>query len=593
MKLNKSIKDKLEIYKLEDFTFEASSLKRAGSFGEINRAVINNGNIPVVLKKYKENITDTFLNKDIIKEIIILQHLNQYPETSTAKLYGICIEYKPSIKTRYCYLVLERLETDLHYISVKYKNDVSKNNGKFNPLQYKIIFYKCLKALNAMHSLGFIHNDIKLPNIMLHGTDIKFIDFGLSKYLGLNPLNNQVTIYETTDVIKAPERRISFASDIFSIASTMIHLVSRTYMKIRCDYADMSIYDKSDGQVYNGYLSLDRTFGKDGFNLLCNLLNSNVSNRYCANKALAHPYFDEIREIERSQNPEIDRSIVGLMGGRPITGLTNIVNYVPENFEQKSLELCYFEELHLNYRDDIFPIQRIENTNEYHTLMNWLLAKFNNTPSNICYGLDTLLNGIIHTNNNFNKFSDKDKYIISPIVNPIYVNAFVNHSMFHNIFTDGSNMTESILENRIRTIEIIESYYRNLDININLYPVSNHISYIYLQLLYNIKKLENSYEFSINFYYDVCTMVIFWFIQPIPFDTPLTNWEIVVFCTIKILSNILRIPAVELLQKPLLPILVLEENRYTKMYDYYTLQYSNMDFARFENYNKYFNDDKF
>ena len=592
MKLNKVIKDKLTIFKIEDFTLEVTSDKRAGSFGEINRAVINNGNIPVVLKKYKENITNTILNKDIIKEIITLQHLNQYPETSTAKLYGICIDYNPSKKTRYCYLVLERLETDLHYISVKYKNDVSKNNGKFNPLQYKIIFYKCLKALNAMHSLGFIHNDIKLPNIMLHGTDIKFIDFGLSKYLGLNPLHNQVTTYETTEVIKAPDRRISFSTDIFSIASTMIHLVMRAYYKLRCDYSKMEIYDKSDGQSYNGYLSLDRTFGKDGFDLLCNLLNSNVSNRYCANKALLHKYFDEIREIEQTQNPQIDRTIVGLLGGHPITGLTNIVNYVPENFEQRSLELCYFEELHLNYKDDIFPIQRIENTYEYHMLMDWLLQKFNNQPSFIFYGLDTFLNCIIHTNNNFNKFSDKDKYIISPIVNPIYVNAFVNHSMFHNIFTDGSNMTESILEDRIRTKEIIEPYYRNLDININLYPISNHISYIYLQLLYNIKKLENSYEFSINFYYDVCTMVIFWFIQPIPFDEPLTNWEIVVFSTIKLLSNILKISSIELLQKPLLPILVLDETRYTKMYEYYIHQYTNMDFVRFQNYNNYFSDDK-
>ena len=124
MKLNKVIKDKLTIFKIEDFTLEVTSDKRAGSFGEINRAVINNGNIPVVIKKYKENITNTILNKDIIKEIITLQHLNQYPETSTAKLYGICIDYNPSKKTRYCYLVLERLETDLHYISVKYKNDV-------------------------------------------------------------------------------------------------------------------------------------------------------------------------------------------------------------------------------------------------------------------------------------------------------------------------------------------------------------------------------------------------------------------------------------------------------------------------------------
>jgi serine/threonine protein kinase len=593
MKLNQINKDKLEIFKIDDFTLEVTSTKKAGSFGEIVLAVLNNGNMPVVLKKYKDPITNTILSKDIFKEIIILQHLNQYPETSTVKLYGICIDYNPEKKTRYCYLVLERLETDLHSISIKYKSDDTKNNGKFTPLQYKIIFYKCLKALNAIHSLGFLHNDIKLTNIMLNGTDIKFIDFGLSKYLGLNPLSNQVNNYDTTDVIKAPERRISFASDIFSIASTMIHLVSRTYMKMRCDYAKMAIYDKSDGIVYTGYLSLERTFGKDGFNLLCNLLNSDLNNRYCANKALLHPYFDEIRQIETSQNLEIDRTVVGLMGGNPISGLTNVVSYYSDNFEQRNLELCYFEELHLNYKDNIYPIQRIEKTIEYHTLMNWLLQKFNHAtkPNHLCYGLDILLNCIIHTNNN-NKFSDNYKFAITSLINPIYVNTFINLSMFHSIFTDGSNDSENILEGRIRITEIIEPFYKNLDININLYPVSNYISYIYLQLLYVIKKLENSYTFSIEFYYDVSVMVIFWFIQPIPFDEPLTIWEIVIFSTIKILSNILRISSLELIQKPLLPILVMDENRFNKMFDYYTQQYSTMDFQRFKSYDIYFNTDK-
>jgi len=119
-------------------------------------------------------------------------------------LLGICFDNP----RHHCFLVLETLETDLHKISVEYQNDESKNKGRFNYQEYKISFYKCLKALNAIHSLGFIHNDIKLPNIMLNRTDIKFIDFGLSKYIGLSPLFEQVNTYSTTDVVKAPEKRI-------------------------------------------------------------------------------------------------------------------------------------------------------------------------------------------------------------------------------------------------------------------------------------------------------------------------------------------------------------------------------------------------
>ena len=165
---------------------------------------------------------------------------------------------------------------------------------------------------------------------------------------------------------------------------------------------------------------------------------------------------------------------------------------------------------------------------------------------------------------------------------------FLNVSMFHTIFTDAYNNTINILAPSHSKEVIIETFYKNLDININLYPVSNHISYIYLQLLYNIKKLKDSYEFSIEFYYDVSVMVIFWFIQPIPFDELITNWEIVVFSTIQILSNILKISGDELIRNPILPILVIDENRYIKMYAYYTHQHSTMDFERFKNYNIYF-----
>lgn len=584
MALNKINKEHLKIFSIEDFTIEVSSVKPSGSFGEISRAVINDGNIPVVLKKYKEHISNSIFKKDINKEIIILQHLNQYPDTCSCKLYGICFEFNQK-KDRYCYLVLERLETDLHKISVKYKNDATKNNGRFNPLQYKIIFYKCLKALNAIHSLGFIHNDIKLPNIMLNGTDIKFIDFGISKFLGLSSPYFQVNINYTTDIIEPPEKRISFSSDIFSLASTMIHLVSRTYMRVRCNFDSKDIYDADDKNPYTNFLKLDRTFGLDGYDLLCNLLNPDPLTRFCANKALLHPYFNEIRE----HNLNIDRSVVGLMGGR-ITGLENIVQYSRDNFEKKNLELCYYEELHINYKDDIFPIHHIDNVFEYNTLMNWLLQKFNHAikPNYILYGLDTLLNGIIHTNNNYNKFCNTTLYNITPIINPIYVNTFANMFMFHNIFTEGSNDTENILELRIRTIEIVDTFYKNLDINISLFPISLHISYIYLQLLYNIQKLENSYEFSINFYYDVSIMIIFWFIQAIPFEKKISNWNIVVFSTIHLLSKILSLPGIELIQKPIIPSLVMDENLYTTMSQYYTHQFSTMDFERFTSFKIYF-----
>jgi serine/threonine protein kinase len=583
MKLTKVAKRELKIFKMDEITIEQSSNTPSGSYGEVSPGFIKDGNVRITLKKYKTDVSSKILDADIIKEIVILQHLNQYPETKTVELFGICFDSP----RRHCFLVLEPLETDLNKISVKYVKDDSKNNGKFNNREYKIIFYKCLKALNAIHSLGFIHNDIKLPNIMLTETDIKFIDFGLSKYIGLSPLYSQVNKYITTDVVKAPEKRISFATDIFSMASTMLHLVMRQYRKFRVDRDTSEIYDADNSeQSYNGYFGLERNFGEDGLDLLIKLLKTDPKIRLCANEALLHPYFDEIR----GQTIEINRSVVGLRGGNPFLGLTRNVKYSEDNYKNKNLELCYYEELHINYMDDICPIQFIENDIQYHTLMDWLLPKLD---SGIFYGIDTIINGIIMINNNFKK-SQQKKSQISPILNEMYIEVSFNMLILQDIFSnDDRPDIVNILENRVKRTELISYFYNNFNINVNIYPISVHISYIFLQLLFEIKQLKNGFTIETAFFEDICVTVIFWFIQPIPFDEPVTNWEIVIFSTIKLLSKILMVSGIVLIQNPIIPILTMDENKYQKMLDYFYLQYLSIDFQMFKNYNSFFNNPLF
>jgi tRNA A-37 threonylcarbamoyl transferase component Bud32 len=563
---------------MDEITIEQSSSIPSGSYGEVSQGFINDGNIRIALKKYKTDLSSKILDADIIKEIIILQHLNQYPETSTVELFGICFDSS----RRHCFLVLEPLETDLNKISIKYSKDASKNNGKFNNREYKIIFYKCLKALNAIHSLGFIHNDIKLPNIMLTGTDIKFIDFGLSKYIGLSPLYSQVNKYMTTDVVKAPEKRISFATDIFSMASTMLHLVMRQYRKYRVDSKSDEIYDADNSaQSYNGYFGSERNFGQDGLNLLIKLLKNDPKIRLCANEALLHPYFDEIR----GQNIEINRSVVGLLGGNPLLGLTRNVTYTEDNYKNKNLELCYYEELHLNYMDNICPIQFIENDIQYHTLIDWLLPKLD---SGIFYGIDPIINGIIMINNNFKKYQQK-KSQISPIINDMYIDVSFNMLMLQDIFSDDARPDiVNILENRFKSAELLSYFYNNLNINIDMYPISVHIYYIYLQLLFEIKQLENGVKIENDFFEDICIFVIFWFIQTKPYYEPVTNWEVVIFSTINLLSKILGVSGIVLTQNPIIPILTMDANKYKKMEDYYYLQFLSIDFKMFKRYQPFF-----
>ena len=82
-------------------------------------------------------------------------------------------------KEKKCYIVFELAsKVDLsQYIE-------SKKIG-LNEINCKVISYKILKALQALHKIGICHRDIKAENIFLDGErfDVKIGDFGLSNFI--------------------------------------------------------------------------------------------------------------------------------------------------------------------------------------------------------------------------------------------------------------------------------------------------------------------------------------------------------------------------------------------------------------------------
>ncbi|AUT02428.1 serine/threonine protein kinase [Nostoc sp. CENA543] len=104
------------------------------------------------------------------------------------------------------------------------------NKGAFNETQIRQLLSDLLNVLQFCHARQVIHRDIKPENIILRGSDHKLVlvDFGASKSATGTALNRTGTSIGSPEYV-APEQirgRATFASDIYSLGATCIHLLT-------------------------------------------------------------------------------------------------------------------------------------------------------------------------------------------------------------------------------------------------------------------------------------------------------------------------------------------------------------------------------
>ncbi|MCF4967091.1 serine/threonine-protein kinase [Nostoc sp. CMAA1605] len=104
------------------------------------------------------------------------------------------------------------------------------NKGAFNETQIRQLLSDLLNVLQFCHARQVIHRDIKPENIILRGSDQKLVlvDFGASKSATGTALNRTGTSIGSPEYV-APEQirgRATFASDIYSLGATCIHLLT-------------------------------------------------------------------------------------------------------------------------------------------------------------------------------------------------------------------------------------------------------------------------------------------------------------------------------------------------------------------------------
>lgn len=597
----KQIINSFRIFQMSDFNFKPfvfGSRIPQGSYGSIRLATIKSTNQNVVLKKYSSQLTgeDIYEMLPNIREIIILRHLNQYPETKTVKLYGICIDGQT------LYMVLEQLDKTLGDITIGYKQRADKNKGRLSSDQYKVIFYKLLQAFNAIHSLGFLHNDIKLANIMLLNHDIRIIDFGLSEYLGVGPLYDLVFSYLSTEEVKAPDdkyqkqfipsNRKTYASDAYSIAASMIHMIIRGYAKIYVDPKQnrISLYDDGarDPRNENIVPYLVKVLGTAGVDLIFKLMNPDTSQRWCCRQALEHHYFQNIAQI-------IDDPSLQIGGDKTKIHKRlhdQYVDYLPSEWRDRKMEICYYDLVHLNYRDTLLPSMTIANQQDipkfYYAVYTFINVWLLDLP--VVCAFDSLINSLIMLKLSFNGYRPKviqDRVVYGMTINSIYELLMKDFVDYH----DYSSAINMFYTKDDWLFFIVQEFLMNLMSKTQIFiPIWCHIMYMYIELFYHYP-IEEIQKLRDTFTIEVGKWVLFFFFNHMEFTEPLTSWELVKYATLRAISStinkpIFRIPAL----KP--DLLELSQDKIMALSVYYKqeldfLEYQDREIVKVAGYNPF------
>ena len=241
----------------------------------------------------KQNIAIKIINKknldsnkleSLMNELYIMK-ICKYPYI--IKLYDI---YETN---NHIYIVMELCENGkLFYFG--------EDNYKLLEDLSKKIAYKLLLSLNFIHSLGIIHRDIKLGNILFFDEskiNIRLIDFGLSKILGPNEKSTDCcgTVgYAAPEILE--EIPYSKSVDFWGVGIVIYYLL--------CGY--LPFYDNNSDEVLRKIVEVPISFKEniwkyisiEAKDFVAGLLEKNPAKRLNIEQILKHPWIKNLNKTK-------------------------------------------------------------------------------------------------------------------------------------------------------------------------------------------------------------------------------------------------------------------------------------------------------
>ena len=275
-------------------SFEQIKKIGTGAFGNVYKIKHKISNEIVVLKQVQ--IYDQLHQKQIQTEIEILNFLTTNNVNHVIMFKNIII----GSKQIYMYFPYEEQSDLFDYLT--------QNNFKLNSNQIKKIVKQIATGLDAIHSNNIIHLDIKIENILINSNlDIKIIDFGLSKFVEIEPEIPSIDeLLAKSYEFLFKEVELNYIGTLSNIAPEILLL--NCYSKFAdiwsfgiivyiLNFTSHPFYNKSKKNIINNILNCNvnnTNNNSDSIDFVSELINFDPQKRITAKRILNHKYLTNI-----------------------------------------------------------------------------------------------------------------------------------------------------------------------------------------------------------------------------------------------------------------------------------------------------------
>jgi serine/threonine protein kinase, bacterial len=232
----------LKVHQVVNDRYVIEKLLGKGSYGFTYLVKDENNNDKVLKQLRKYKMLEKSGEESFKHEVIILKALN---DSSFPAFYE------------------EFIENQKHFIVMEYKEGktyedlIFLENMTFSEEEALKELYDVLVLVKLFHNIGWVHRDLRIPNILKNGEEKYIIDFGLARFIN----DNNSEQFDSLE--KKLFREVSYKSDFYALGHFLLFLLYSSFQpntKVKRSWEEELDITHNTKRILRKMLQLDEPY---------------------------------------------------------------------------------------------------------------------------------------------------------------------------------------------------------------------------------------------------------------------------------------------------------------------------------------------